>query len=55
VRATAHRLGLPLERRLARLVEALDLEIALGVAVDDGVEPAMLRADPGKYDPSAAL
>ena len=44
VRAAADRLGLALARRASGLVEALDLEVALGVAVDEGLEGAVLGA-----------
>ena len=47
-------LGLALERLGAGLAETLDVEIALGIAVDDGLEPAVVWARPAE-DHATAL
>ena len=54
VRAALGDLGLALERLGAGLAETLDVEIALGIAVDDGLEPAVVWARPAE-DHATAL
>ena len=53
-RAALHGLGLQPQRQLTGLVVALDLDVALGVAVHDGLEPAMLGTALAEEDLSGA-
>ena len=53
-RAALHGLGLQPQRQLTGLVVALDLDLALGVAVHDGLEPAMLGTALAEEDLSGA-
>src|SRR5918999_728952 len=53
-RTALHGLSLQPQRQLTGLVVALDLDVALGVAVHDGLEPAMLGTALAEEDLSGA-
>jgi hypothetical protein len=55
MRAATRALGLALQGLLARLVEALDLEVALRVPVDDRLEVTVLGTVAGEDDAAIAL
>src|ERR671937_165023 len=54
VRTASSHLGLPLERALAGLAEALDLQVAPGVAVDDRFKRSVVGAPAAQDHPALA-
>src|SRR5262249_32605591 len=55
VGTAARDLGLALKRLLARLIEALEVQVALGVPVNDGLEWSVVGTDARQHDLAAAL